>query len=427
MKKVAIIGSGIGGTASAYYLNNSGFDVTVFEANNYFGGHTNTIDVNLDGEKFPVDTGFLVHNDKTYPNLIRFFKELEIGNHASEMTFSVDHVPDNIVWAGTNIMSLFAQKKNLFSVNFYSFIREILRFNKNSDKYLEQTKENVSISLGELLEEHNYSARFAHWYLLPMGGCIWSTPTKEMLDFPAYTFLKFCKNHGLLQIFNRPQWKTVKDGCRTYVKKALNNIDKKYLNSPITKVESKDNKCLVYVNDAIHEFDYVLFATHPPQTLKILDNPNTLVQLVLASFTYQKNTAVLHWDKSVLPKQESAWAAWNYKLKRNNNFEQAVSVSYLINDLQPLPVTKPIIVSLNPLDDIDSEKIIKKINYEHPLFDDKVVGAQSKVSEIQGIGGIYYAGAWCRYGFHEDGILSAKLAVNEILRKHNLKTVEVYD
>ena len=213
MKKVAVIGSGISGTSAAYYLNKLGYDVYLFESGSYFGGHTNTVDVDFEGQRVPVDTGFLVHNDRTYPNLIDFFNELKIETHQSEMSFSVVRRIDNITWAGTNILTVFAQAKNLFSIRFYRFLKEVLRFNNESKKYLLEYEGKPELTLDEMLIKKEYSEDFKNWYLLPMGGCIWSSPTNEMLKFPAYTFLIFCLNHGLLQIFRRPQWKTVLNGC----------------------------------------------------------------------------------------------------------------------------------------------------------------------------------------------------------------------
>lgn len=415
MKKVAVIGSGIAGVSSAYYLNKLGYDVSIFESGLYFGGHTNTIDLEIDGEINHVDTGFLVHNNRTYPNLLDFFSELGVVTHESEMSFSVMRLSDNIMWAGTNLMTVFAQTKNLFSLRFYSFLKEVLRFNKNANNYLEYSKSRLDLTLGELLVEKSYTQNFQNWYLLPMGGCIWSSPTDEMLDFPAYTFLTFCQNHGLLQIFDRPRWKTVLNGCKTYVKVALSHIEKKYLNEPVLSVIEDGERLKVKTTKREEIFDYCLYAAHPPEILKMSHSINLEVRECLSNFKFQKNQAVLHLDESVLPKKKSAWSAWNYISVKSNDTSDAVSVSYLINKLQPLKTKKSVVVTLNPVTEIDNTKIAKVINYEHPLFSKEAINAQKIMKSLQGLNRQYYAGAWMRYGFHEDGILSAKEAIKKLL------------
>lgn len=417
MKKIAIIGSGIAGVSSAHYLNKLGYEVSLFESGPYFGGHTNTIELNIDGVINPIDTGFLVHNNRTYPNLIEFFKELEIKTHESEMSFSVMRLSDNLLWAGTNLLTVFAQFKNLFRPRFYSFIREVLRFNKNSTTYLNESKGKLDLSLGDLLKEKGYSQDFQNWYLLPMGGCIWSSPTNEILGFPAYTFLTFCMNHGLLQITDRPQWKTVLDGCQTYVKKALSVIEKKYLNEPVISVRSEGKFVIVETTNKEASFDYCFFCTHPPETLKIMKSNDSELRECLSKFKYQKNKAVLHFDESILPKKKFTWSAWNYLSAKSLDAHEAVSVSYLINKLQPLKTKKSVIVTLNPIVDIAASKIAKVIDYQHPLFSTEAIMAQGKMKSLQGRENMFFAGAWMRYGFHEDGILSAKEAIKKLLEQ----------
>ena len=416
MKKVAVIGSGISGTSAAYYLNKLGYDVYLFESGSHFGGHTNTIDLDLEGQRIPVDTGFLVHNDRTYPNLIDFFEELKIETHLSEMSFSVVRRTENITWAGTNIFTIFAQPGNLFSMRFYRFLKEVLRFNKESKKYLLEYEGKPELTLDEMLITKGYTEDFKNWYLLPMGGCIWSSPTNEMLNFPAYTFLIFCLNHGLLQIFKRPQWKTVLNGCRTYIEKALSQIDNKFLNEPVLEVVSEDNKLKLITEKRTEYFDYCLICSHPPQTLEIFKNADYLTKNLLSKFKYQKNKAVLHFDESVLPREKIAWAAWNYLSTESTSGNDKVSVSYLINKLQPLPVEKAVIVTLNPASKIEKNKVVKEINYQHPLFSIDAIRAQREIVNIQGRQGVYFSGAWLRYGFHEDGILSSKSVINKLLK-----------
>ena len=416
MKKVAVIGSGISGTSAAYYLNKLGYDVYLFESGSHFGGHTNTIDLDLEGQRIPVDTGFLVHNDRTYPNLIDFFEELKIETHLSEMSFSVVRRTENITWAGTNIFTIFAQPGNLFSMRFFRFLKEVLRFNKESKKYLLEYEGKPELTLDEMLIKKGYTEDFKNWYLLPMGGCIWSSPTNEMLNFPAYTFLIFCLNHGLLQIFKRPQWKTVLNGCRTYIETALSQIDNKFLNEPVLEVVSEDNKLKLITEKRIEYFDYCLICSHPPQTLEIFKNADFLTKNLLSKFKYQKNKAVLHFDESVLPREKIAWAAWNYLSTESTSGNDKVSVSYLINKLQPLPVEKAVIVTLNPASKIEKNKVVKEINYQHPLFSIDAIRAQREIVNIQGRQGVYFSGAWLRYGFHEDGILSSKSVINKLLK-----------
>ena len=368
MKKVAVIGSGISGTSAAYYLNKLGYDVSLFESDSYFGGHTNTVDVEVDGLRLSVDTGFLVHNDRTYPNLIDFFNELKIETYPSDMSFSVTRKTDDITWAGTNLLTVFAQVKNLYSMRFYKFLKEVLRFNKNSRNYLYECGGKLEVTLEDILTEKRYSEDFKKWYLLPMGGCIWSSPTNEMLKFPAYSFLIFCLNHGLLQIFNRPQWKTVLNGCKTYVDKALNGIDKKFLNEPVLEVISENNKVKLITDQRIENFDYCVMCSHTPETLEIFKSADFETKDLLSKFKFKKNEAVLHLDESVLPEEKIAWASWNYLSTESTCGNDSVSVSYLINKLQALPFKKSVIVTLNPVSNIDNNKIIKKISYQHPIF-----------------------------------------------------------
>lgn len=416
MKKIAIIGSGIAGVSAAHYLNKLGYDVSLFEAGNYFGGHTNTIELEIDGVLNPIDTGFLVHNNRTYPNLIDFFEELKISTHPSEMSFSVVRLSDKLMWAGSNLLTVFAQFKNVFSPRFYFFLREVLRFNKNAKDYLGESERRLDLTLGGLLKEKGYSGDFQNWYLLPMGGCIWSSPTNEMLEFPAYTFLNFCMNHGLLQIFDRPQWKTVLNGCHSYVKKALEPIEKKYLNEAVLSVANEAEKIKVITSKREERFDYCFFCTHPPETIKMLQVDDQELKGCLSNFKYQKNQAVVHFDESVLPEKKSAWSAWNYLSAKSQDTHDAVSVSYLINKLQPLPTKKAVIVTLNPVTEIAKDKVARVINYEHPLFSNEAISSQEKMKTLQGRNKMYFSGAWMRYGFHEDGILSTKEAISKFLK-----------
>ena len=368
MKNIAVIGSGISGISATYYLNKLNYDVSIYESNKYFGGHTNTHEIEIDGVKSPVDTGFLVHNDRTYPNLIDFFRELKIETFPSEMSFSVMRESDGIIWAGSNLLTIFAQYKNLFSLRFHKFLREVLRFNKFSIEYLSQCEGNPELTLEDLLQEKKYTKDFRRWYLLPMGGCIWSCPKNELLKFPAFTFLKFCLNHGLLQIYNRPKWKTVLNGCNTYVEKVLKGIENKYLNEPVLEIKPQDGKLKVKTDQRSEIYDYCIICTHPPEAVKMLRNCNPQTKELLCRFKFQENKAVLHLDESVLPDKKIAWSAWNYTSTKSDDGKDKISVSYLINKLQPLPYKQSVIVTLNPTNQINNDKIIKTISYQHPLF-----------------------------------------------------------
>ena len=420
MKNIAVIGSGISGISAAYYLNKLNYNVTIYESNKYFGGHTNTHEIEIDGVKSPVDTGFLVHNDRTYPNLIDFFRELKIETFPSEMSFSVMRKSDGITWAGSNLLTIFAQYKNLFSLRFHKFLREVLRFNKFSIEYLSQCEGNPELTLEDLLQEKKYTKDFRRWYLLPMGGCIWSCPKNELLKFPAFTFLKFCLNHGLLQIYNRPKWKTVLNGCNTYVEKVLKGIENKYLNEPVLEIKPQDGKLKVKTDQRSEIYDYCIICTHPPEALKMLSNYDPQTKELLCRFKFQENKAVLHLDESVLPDKKIAWSAWNYTSAKSDDGKDKISVSYLINKLQPLPYKQSVIVTLNPTNQINNDKIIKTISYQHPLFSKETIKAQEKIHNIQGSNGIYFSGAWMRYGFHEDGILSTKKAIKKLLSDDSL-------
>lgn len=403
--KIAVIGSGISGLSSAWLLNRKdGVEVTLFESADYLGGHSNTVDVTLDGVTHPVDTGFLVHNPNTYPNLIAFLKFLEVDVVETDMTFSVKLGEKKIEWSGTNLMTVFSQKKNLFKPKFWRMILDIMHFNKMVHVYLDYARDK-KLSLGELLLEKKYSHEFCEWYLIPMGAAIWSTSTEDMKKFPAENFIQFGINHSLFQIEGRPVWRTIKNGSREYVKKIAKDLPNICLNEEVLSV-TRGESVLVTTDKRVEKFDKVIFATHADITMKILQDATHSEKEIIGSVKYSKNTAYLHCDESHLPDSKKVWSAWNYFSERNVNSNQAVAVSYLISKLQPLPFKVPIIVTLNPLRIPDSNKIIKTIIYHHPLFDQKAIDAQARLPEIQGERHTYFAGAWCGYGFHEDGLNS---------------------
>lgn len=403
--KVAVIGSGISGLSSAWLLNQTeGCDVTVFEAANYLGGHSNTVDVTIEGVTFPVDTGFLVHNPNTYPNLIAFLKLLNVEVIESDMTFSVKLGERKIEWAGTNLKTVFSQKKNLLNLGFWNMIKDILHFNKNVHGYLKLAR-SKKMSLGELLEEQKYSKEFCNWYLIPMGAAIWSTSTEDMKKFPAENFIQFGINHSLFQVEGRPVWRTIKNGSREYVKKIAQDLPRVFLNEPVLSVK-RGEKVEVITAHRTEIFDKVIFATHTNITSKILSDKSAAERAILSQVEYSENIAYLHYDESLLPDSKNVWSAWNYFSETDLNNKQGVAVSYLISKLQPLPFKVPIIVTLNPMRKPDPKKVIKEILYHHPLFDQKAIDAQKNLVDIQGVNNTYFAGAWCGYGFHEDGLKS---------------------
>jgi predicted NAD/FAD-binding protein len=413
MMKIAIVGAGISGLSCAYRLVKAGFDVTLYEAGAYFGGHSNTVDVNVDGQTFGVDTGFLVFNDRTYPNLIALFDELQVDAAPSDMSFSVK-LPlgggAELEWAGANLDSVFAQRRNLLRPRFLRMVGEILRFNREATA-LADSGTLPQTGLGAWLDSRGYSEQFRHWYLLPMAACIWSCPSEQMLAFPVATFVRFCHNHGLLQVNDRPQWRTVRGGSRHYVDKLLAAIPSRRLNQPVTGVDRGDGSAgSVRVTTAAGSeyYDHVVLACHSDQALALLDDVRADEGALLGAIGYQPNRAVLHTDASCLPRRRKAWSAWNYQSTGGgaDGVTPRVCVHYLLNMLQPLPVDTPVIVSLNPIDAPDPVKVIASFDYAHPVFDAAAVAAQARIVRLQGRDRTWYAGAWLGYGFHEDGLKS---------------------
>ncbi|PXX41970.1 NAD(P)/FAD-dependent oxidoreductase [Undibacterium pigrum] len=420
--KIAVIGSGISGLSCAYELSKAGHEISLFEANDYFGGHTHTVDVSLEGQTYGVDTGFLVFNHKTYPNLVRLFKELDIATVATDMSFSVKmpagkNGSRSLEWAGANLDTVFAQRSNLLRPAFLRMLRDILRFNKQTTA-LASTQEHKDFQqpLGSFLDQHGYSKEFRQWYLLPMAACIWSCPTETMMAFPLSSFVNFCHNHGLLQVNDRPQWQTVKGGARQYVEKILPAIAHKHLQTPVLSVREKaPGAIVVHSEQGSQTFEHVVFASHSDQSLKLLVDADLAERQILSSVKYQPNRAVLHTDASVLPQNKKAWSAWNYQSESGN--EPRVCVHYLINQLQPLPFKTPVIVTLNPIEEPASASIINSFDYSHPVFDAMAINAQHQLANIQGRRNIWFAGAWTGYGFHEDGLKSGLRVAESILAR----------
>ena len=410
-QRIAVVGAGISGLATAWLLGRH-HDVTLFEAGSYLGGHTNTVDVTLEGKTHPVDTGFLVFNEKTYPNLIAMFALLGVDSVETEMSFAVSLENPDLEWAGSSLATIFGQKRNLLRRPFWAMLSDILRFNRESTAWL-ASHPNQPRSLDDFLVAGRYSSAFADWYLLPMAAAIWSCPTGQMRDMPLATFIRFCQNHGLLQVFDRPLWRTVAGGGRAYVAKIAAQLADIRLACPVSAVRRETGGLRVSHGGGSEHFDQVVMACHSDQTLVILsDSASDAQREVLAAIRYQPNRAVLHTDRALLPRDEKLWSAWNYFSGSGEPGAQPVGVSYLINKLQPLPFKTPVVVTLNPAREPDPAKVLAEFDYAHPIFDGPAIAAQQRLASLQGENGIWLAGAWGSYGFHEDGLKSALRVVN---------------
>ena len=423
--KLAIVGSGISGLAVAHTLKDHA-DITLFEAGDYFGGHTHTVDITLPTPKGPVthgvDTGFLVFNERTYPNLINLFAELQVETAPSDMSFSVK-VPGalngkTLEWSGTDLNSVFAQRGNLVNPRFWRMLADVMRFNALCTRIAKEQRETeLQQPLGDFLRTHKFSEPFRDWYFLPMLGCIWSCPTDQMLQFPVATMIRFCHNHGLIQVTNRPQWFSVVGGARNYVEKILAGVHDKRLNTPVRLIERDAQGVRIITDGHAERFDQVVIATHTDQAMGMLREPSTDERSLLGAIRYQDNRAVLHTDASVLPANPKTWAAWNYERAASSERESSrVCLHYLLNRLQRIPFAQPVVVSLNPLQAIDPATVVGEYDYAHPVFDLAAIEAQKRLPSLQGQQHTWYAGAWTGYGFHEDGLKSG-LQVGRALLK----------
>ncbi len=423
--KIAIVGSGISGLAAAHRLQAEAH-VTLFEAGSYFGGHTHTVDVTLPTPAghpatHGVDTGFLVFNERTYPQLIALLAELKVQTAKSDMSFSVQ-VPGAaggrpLEWSGSSLSTVFAQRSNLLRPRFWGMLSDLLRFNQLTTR-LALANEEAALAqpLGDFLQAQRFGDAFRDWYFLPMLGCIWSCPTEQMLRFPVATMVRFCHNHGLLQVTDRPQWHTVLGGARHYVDKIVARIADKRLNTPVRRIERDAAGVRVVTDHGAERFDRVVLATHSDQALSLLAAPTAQERAVLGAIRYQPNRAVLHTDASVLPRRRAAWAAWNYERAARQGDESArVCLHYWLNQLQPLPFAQPVVVSLNPVQAIAPQHVLGEYGYDHPVFDLPAIQAQAEVPQLQGAQHSWFCGAWTGYGFHEDGLKSGLAVADGLL------------
>ena len=404
--KIAIVGSGISGNSLAYTLSKE-HDITLFEKNNRLGGHSHTHEIISQGKKINVDTGFIVFNKKTYPLFTKLLDELNVHYEKSDMSFSVFSKDRNFEYNGTTLNTLFSQRKNIFNYKFIKMIYEIIKFNKVALTLLSAKTE---ISLETFLRQNNFSDYFCKNYILPMGSAIWSSNINSMLKFPAVFFVKFFNNHGMLNINDRPQWLTVTNGSKEYVEKLTASIKKNIrLNCPVRAVKRNKDSVEITSSDGNEIFDYIFFACHSDEALKLISDPSAQEKEVLSSIPYSKNEVTLHTDESIMPNNKLTWAAWNYNIDSTN--DMPIALTYNMNILQNLKTQQTILVTLNDNGNINPEKVLKKINYDHPLFSLKSVEAQKNYGIISGVNRTGYAGAYWGNGFHEDGISSAYNAI----------------
>lgn len=404
-KKVAIIGTGISGLGAASLLD-AHHDITIFEKNDYIGGHSRTVDVITNDGPVPVDTGFIVFNKRNYPLLTRLFDHLEVPYVKSDMSFGASVENGWLEYGTQNLFNIFAQKRNLFRPAFWGMVSDILKFNKSARAYLSSPP---AFTLGACLDELKMGNWFKDYFLLAMGGAIWSTPLEEMLKFPACTFVRFFENHGLLTVNDHPQWYTVKGGSREYVRRLTAPFqDRIHLNRGVVKVwREAGTVCIEDIHGRREIFDEVIFACHADQTLSMIADADFDEKEILSAFRYHPNRAVLHSDISFMPKCRKAWASWVYLSGKREDKQPGMSLSYWMNNLQPLDTKLPMIVTLNPGHEPDPDLVHNDYLFDHPVFDTAAIINQERVNTIQGRNKLWFCGAYQRYGFHEDGLESA--------------------
>ena len=409
-KRIAIVGGGIAGLSAAWLLRHK-YDVVLFEGNDYLGGHTHTVEVNAPSGPVGIDTGFVVYNNRNYPLLTKLFDWLRVESQRTDMSFAASIDGGSTEYAGSNLNTLFGQRRNITSLRFLSMVRDILRFNREGKLDLANGLD-IGVTMGEYLELGRYGSPFREHYLLPMAAAIWSCPIHTMMQFPARSLLQFFNNHGLLELAERPQWKTVVGGSREYVKRMKRALGASArVDQAIVGVRRSASSVLVRVQGGkVEHFDEVVFATHADTTLKLLENPTPPEQSLLRCFRYQPNRTILHGDPSLMPVSKRVWSSWNYLAQSRKQKTHSVSVTYWMNNLQRLDTQQQYFVSLNPLKAPNTQSIIAEFSYDHPVFDTSAVEAQTRFEQIQGVDRVWFTGSYLGYGFHEDA-LRASIAV----------------
>ena len=414
--KTAIIGTGIAGMGCAHFLHPQD-ELSIYEQNDYVGGHTNTVTIDEDGTPVHVDTGFMVFNFVTYPNLCRLFEEIKAPIKKTDMSFSVQHLPSGLEYSGSSLNHLFAQRKNIFNLRYIKILAQIGRFNKESVRILDDPNY-ANYSIGQYVKEFGFGEDMLWKYLVPMSSAVWSTPMEQMLDFPAVTLIRFFLNHGFLGLDTQHQWYTLEKGSQSYRELLIKPFkDSIHLDRKAISVIRKDGKVIVKASDGSEElFDRVIIAAHGDQALAMLADPTAAEQRLLANFKYQYNKAVLHTDESIMPKTKLAWSSWNYRIKAKNG-SLVPSTIYWMNRLQGVSDKKNYFVSINPHDDLNEKKILLELDYDHPLFDVPAINAQAELQTLNESGPVYFCGSYFRYGFHEDAFASAVELCGHLLGK----------
>lgn len=411
---IAVVGTGIAGLSAAWLLGKQ-HRVTVYEQNTYAGGHSNTAEISLNGRNIAVDTGFIVYNPVNYPNLVALFEHLQVPNKLSDMSFAASLRDGSLEYSGTDLNGLFAQRSNLARPRFYSMLKDLMRFYRQAPD-LACDSSLAKIPLGDFLRREAYGDAFIKDHLMPMGAAIWSSSVEQMLTFPTLSFLRFFKNHGLVQLSNRPEWRTVDGGSREYVRRILDDFSGQvHYGDPVTDIVRKNGRIKLATQSGLfQEYDHVVMACHSDEALKILNQPSDAETQTLGQIRYQNNEAILHTDTRLMPARRRAWASWNYIGSRTDQDAELLCVTYWMNLLQSLSVEDPVLVTLNPCRQVEASKIIERYDYAHPIFDAAAINAQPELWQLQGQQNTWFCGAYFGYGFHEDGIQSG-LGVAELL------------